>query len=169
MSRQYNRFLASSSTAAVAAFLDEIGLAVRFGAISETTFLAGIRIERGQLVVDESRLLYPGDLLHEAGHLAVLPPERRAAISGDAGDDAGYEMGAIAWSYAAALHIGLDLATVFHAAGYRGSSRAIMENFAAGRYIGVPILDWLGLAINPPRSGVKGVMHYPHMLRWLVA
>jgi hypothetical protein len=34
-------------------------------------------------------------------------------------------MGAIAWSYAAALQIGLDPGIVFHAAGYRGSSQEL--------------------------------------------
>jgi hypothetical protein len=168
MSRQYNRFLSGSSTSAIVAFLDEIGLPVTFCDISGETFLPGIRIERGRLLVDEARLLYPGDLLHEAGHLALLPPERRDAITGEAGDDAGFEMGAIAWSYAAALHIGIDPAVVFHAHGYRGSSQAIMENFAAGRYMGVPILEWLGLTVSPRGNGTHGVRSYPDMLKWLV-
>jgi hypothetical protein len=167
MSRQYNRFLAGSSTAAIAAFLEEIGLPVRFCAISEATFLPGIRIERGRLLVDERRLLYPGDLLHEAGHLALLPPERRAAITGEAGDDAGNEMAAIAWSYAAAMHIRLDPAIVFHADGYRGSSRAIIENFAAGRYVGVPILVWLGLTVGPGSNEARCMTPYPCMRKWL--
>ncbi|MGA7234902.1 MAG: hypothetical protein WBY44_04445 [Bryobacteraceae bacterium] len=93
MSRQYNRFLAGSSTAAIVAFLDEIGLPVRFGDISEATFLPGIRIERGQLLGDESQLLYAGDLLHEAGRPALLLPERRAAITGEVGDDGGARWG----------------------------------------------------------------------------
>ncbi len=97
-----------------------------------------------------------------------FPSERRTAITGEAGDDAGYEMAAIAWSYAAALHIGLDPAIVFHPTGYRGSSQAIMENFAAGRYIGVPILEWLGLTISQPGNEAQGVTPYPHMLKWLV-
>jgi hypothetical protein len=116
--------------------------------------------------VDKSQLLYPGDLLHEAGHLALLAPDRRTAISGETGDEAGFEIAAIAWSYAAALHIGIDPAVVFHPAGYRGSSQALMENFAAGRYIGVPILEWLELTVSAP--GAVEVKTYPHMLKWLV-
>jgi len=101
------------------------GLPARFCAISEATFLPGIRIERGELLVDESQLLYPGDLLHEAVLTSRFLHPEHGAITGEAGDNAGYAMGAIAWSYAAALHIGLDPAIVFHAAGYRGSSQAI--------------------------------------------
>ena len=51
-------------------------------------------------------------MLHEAGHLAVLPVEiRRRFGSGDgpAGIDIrGLESQAFAWSYAAALHLALD-------------------------------------------------------------
>ena len=98
--------MAGSATAAIVVFLDEIGLPVRFGEIAGAIFLPGMRIERGGPHVDESRLIYPGDLLYDAGHLALLPPERRAAITGEAGEDAGREMVAIAWCYAGALQTG---------------------------------------------------------------
>ena len=61
----------------IISFLIEIGLEVRKGEIQQTTFLPGIAMDCGALIVDESKLLYPGDLLHEAGHLAVIPAERR--------------------------------------------------------------------------------------------
>ena len=66
-------------------------------------------------------------------------------------------MAAIAWSYAAALHLNLAPEVVFHAAGYRGGSRSMIENFSAGRYIGVPFLKWIGLTGD----------NYPAMTRWL--
>ena len=44
-----------------------------------------------------------------------------------AGEDAGEEMGAIAWSYAAALHIGLDPRVVFHEDGYKGAANSHSE------------------------------------------
>ena len=39
-------------------------------------FFRGSSCEWG-LVVDLAKLKYPGDLLHEAAHLAVAPPEFR--------------------------------------------------------------------------------------------
>lgn len=135
-----------------------IGLPVRGSEIPGHSFLPGIAIEAGALVIDEERLLYPGDLLHEAGHLALLPRDGRSAIHGDAGDDGGLELGAIAWSYAVAVHLGIDPAIVFHEAGYRGASKSILENFAAGRYIGLPILQWVGLTTAET---------YPAMHAWL--
>ena len=33
--------------------------------------------EQGSIVIDKDALLYPGDILHEAGHIAVVPADRR--------------------------------------------------------------------------------------------
>jgi len=93
-------------TQRIAEFLRGIGVAVRMGAIPDATFLPGIHIEGGGLVVEEARLAYPGDLLHEAGHLAVMTAERRGSIAGFAGEDGGEEMAAIAWSWAAVTKMG---------------------------------------------------------------
>jgi hypothetical protein len=141
----------------IAVFLTGIGIGIRAGDISGPGILPGIQIQRGVLVVDEAQLSYPGDLLHEAAHLAVVPAARRYLLDADTGDDGGEEMGAIAWSYAAALHLRLDPAVVFHAHGYRGGSDSILENFREGRYIGVPFLRWIGLADDS----------YPRMAQWL--
>jgi hypothetical protein len=141
----------------IADFLTGIGLEIRAGDISGPVILPGIQIQRGVLVVDEARLSYPGDLLHEAAHLAVVPAQRRNLLDADTGDDGGEELGAIAWSYAAALHLRLDPAVVFHTHGYRGGSDSILENFREGRYIGVPFLQWIGLAD----------VSYPRMTHWL--
>ncbi|HEY0734390.1 MAG TPA: hypothetical protein VGD69_05750 [Herpetosiphonaceae bacterium] len=155
------------NTAAIVDFLRTIGLDVRVEPLPETTFLPGIWIERGALVVDEARLRYPGDLLHEAGHLAVAAPERRATITGDAGSDPAEEMMAIAWSYAAAVQMGLDPAVVFHNDGYQGGGSSIVENFSQGRFFGVPMLQWLGMTVDPAQSGSRGLEPFPHMLQWL--
>jgi hypothetical protein len=141
----------------IADFLTGIGIPVRAGDIPAQTFLPGLHISGGVLMVDEARLAYPGDLLHEAGHLAVIPAAQRGKVNGDVGDNGGNEMAAIAWSYAAALHLELAPAVVFHDHGYRGGARNLIENFSAGRYIGVPMLRWLGLTDSA----------YPSMIRWV--
>src|SRR5579864_5330406 len=93
-------------------FLKEIGIAVRKRAIEGDTALPGIRIESGAIIVDEDRLAYPCDLLHEAGHLAVAPPELRINMSDNqVGTDQPNEVSevyAIAWSYAAAVKLGIE-------------------------------------------------------------
>lgn len=153
----------------IVAFLREIGLDVQVRELTEPTFLPGILIQHGGVVVDPVRLEHPGDLLHDAGHLAVVPPEQRAAMHGDAGDDVTNEMMAMGWSYAALVHLGLDPSVVFHAEGYQGGARTMLASFAEGRYLAVPMLQWIGLTLDEHHARAEGKAPYPHMLRWLRA
>ncbi|HEX4276788.1 MAG TPA: hypothetical protein VHZ74_15630 [Bryobacteraceae bacterium] len=145
------------TTRQIAAFLQTIGLSITCGEVSGTPFLPGIQIRGGMLTIDEARLKWPGDLLHEAGHLAITPANRRALIDDDKVDDPGEELGAIAWSWAALIHLRLAPEVVFHPGGYRGGSESIIENFRERRYTGVPYLRWIGLAADD----------YPAMIHWL--
>jgi hypothetical protein len=156
-----------SITNRIVNFLLQIGLPVRSGEITEPTFLPGIKIDHGALLFDEAKLEHPGDLLHEAGHLALMSQSRRERVHIDAGKSGGEEMGAIAWSYAALRYLELDPAVVFHASGYHGGSQSLIENFANGRYIGTPMLEWRGLAADAKRAKELGLAPYPHMLKWL--
>lgn len=140
------------------AFLRDIGLEVRLAPIAEATFLPGLTIQDGAIVVDEAQLLHPGDLLHEAGHLAMLTPQERAGATAPIPEDQGMEIGAIAWSWAALRYLELDPAVVFHADGYRGSSETFISNFSEGRSVGVPLLQWMGLTTEKT---------FPAMTRWL--
>ena len=140
----------------IAAFFAEIGLPYRFAELPHPTFLPGVAICKGVLTIDREKLLYPGDILHEAGHMAVLLPDERSAADGDVGPDGGMEMAAMGWSYAAARHLGIPIEVVFHDEGYKGGAASIRQNFAAGRYLGVPLLQWMGLTTT-----------YPAMQRWL--
>lgn len=146
-------------------FLAEIGIAVQERSLPATTFLPGVLIERGALVIDRAQLAHPGDLLHEAGHIAVMLPAERAALSDDLHTGPGEEMATIAWSYAAACHLGIDVADLFHPDGYKGESPALIENFTAGRYFGVPLLQWYGLTRE--RADDSGLPVYPRMAAWL--
>lgn len=148
-------------------FLKEIGIGTRFvpGPL-ENTFVPGIRIENGSLSICRAQLLYPGDLLHEAAHLAVVPPETRAKMNDSAGDSGGDEMAAIAWSYAALRHLRLSPDIVFHPEGYKGGSKSIIENFTAGRYFGVPLLQLYGLSREKKQAEEKGEEAFPVMKKW---
>ena len=151
----------------ILAFVSEIGLTVQQRQLPSSTFLPGILIEGGTIVVDPATLAHPGDILHEAGHLAVSLPSQRPKLSDNLQTGAGEEMAAIGWSYAAALHLGLDPAVVFHPAGYKGGSASLLENFAAGRYLGVPLLQWYG--VTRERDDGSGRPVYPKMSSWLRA
>jgi hypothetical protein len=152
-------------TERLAAFVRGVGIEVRPASLPEPKFLPGLDIRHGTILVDEARLKYPGDLLHEAGHVAVASPGERAQphLSPTPGD----EMTTIAWSYAAAVHLDLALDVLFHPDGYKGGSSSLIENFTTGCYIGVPLLHTYGMAIEPRQAAALGVEPFPHMLRWL--
>jgi hypothetical protein len=152
-------------TERLAAFVRGIGIEVRAATLPDKTFLPGLAIEHGAILVDEDRLSHPGDILHEAGHLAVADPAERSAptLSPTPGD----ELTTIAWSYAALRHLDLEPAIVFHPDGYKGGSASIVENFTQGHYFGVPLLQLYGMTVEPRFAAERGVDPYPHMLRWL--
>lgn len=118
-------------------WLRGIGFAVEEGTRYTTAFNRGVWLEGGLVIVYDPDEAHAGDLLHEAGHLAILPScIRRFVRPGDIEDfvlepirqylqdhpdamsypedpvaraclQAG-DPEAIAWSYAAALAAGLD-------------------------------------------------------------
>jgi hypothetical protein len=153
-------------TERIAAFIRSIGLCIRRAEIAQQTVLPGIFIDHGALLVDEAQLRFAGDLLHEAGHLAVVPPQRHTAMHENTGSDPAEEMMAIAWSYAAALHIGLDPAIVFHDE-YKGGGAAILAAFKNGPGFGVPMLEWVGLASRRGPEDPPDLPTFPNMRRWL--
>lgn len=158
-------------TQKIATFLNEIGVKVVLCKLDEPTFLPGVAVKDGHLLADEEKLSFPGDLLHEAGHLAVAPASLRACMSDevdipDLQPDV-LEVEAIAWSYAACVHLGIDPSVVFHSQGYGGSSESLLFNFKLGIFLGVNQLEDSGLAYSPRKAGELGVEPYPKMVKWL--
>lgn len=146
-------------------FVIGLGIDVRAGELPGDTFLPGVDIRFGGLVIDEKRLAHPGDILHEAGHIAVTEPNARKAERLEPTD--GEEMATLAWSWAALTHLGLEPAVVFHPEGYKGEAEWLVETFTAGGAIGVPLLQFYGLTLEPRQAAERGVAPFPNMLRWL--
>ena len=111
-------------------FFRHIGLEVDQCELPEETFLPGIAVTKGRLRIDPAKLKYPGDLLHEAGHLAVIPPEERRQAGDDFAGSGGNEMAAIAWSYAACMYLDLPLEMLFHETGYKGDAHWLAETYS---------------------------------------
>lgn len=154
----------------LAGFLHGIGLSVISGKVEDETFLPGIQIKDGELVVDEHRLAYPGDLLHEAGHLAMVPGAMRKGVNGELTnevDTALIEVAAIAWSYAACIHLDIEPHVVFHPAGYHGKSEALLLGFSVGVYPGVNQLQAAGLTVIGAEATARNLPPFAHMIKWL--
>ena len=162
-----NVHMTNTVTFQIVNFLLEIGLDVQIASFEDDGFLPGIKLERGALLIDEAKLKYPGDLLHEAGHLAVKSPIERLETTLNAGSDGAEEMMSIAWSYAAAVHLGIPLEVLFHEHGYKGGGDSLIETFTQGRGFGVPMLQWLGMTADAKRAEGLGIAPFPHMIQWL--
>jgi len=150
-------------------FIKEIGLEYHFETIEAKTFLPGLDFREGALIIDPDKLLYQGDILHEAGHLACMPPDIRKTMTGDLENNSlnqGGEMMAIAWSYAACLHLGIEPEVVFHENGYKGSGSNIVDNFNDGNYFGVPLLEWCGMCYDLKTAERLNAEPFPKMIRW---
>ena len=151
----------------MANFIKEIGIEVIPGKFDEETLIPGIKVAYGKLVVDEDKLKYPGDLLHEAGHLAVMPAYRRLISYIDVGNDPAEEMMAIAWSYAALVKLDLPPEVVFHPYGYKGDSSSLIDSCLQGDCPGLPMLQWLGMSYGKKGALEAGVSPFPNMIKWL--
>lgn len=143
-------------------FIRQIGLEIREAKPGATaTFLPGVEIENGVLLYNPEKLLYPGDLLHEAGHMALTPANQRTKLSGNVINTdpqrEGDEIAVMLWTYAAAMEGNIPLELVFHEHGYKGQSDWLIENYQKGTYIGLPLLKWMGLTDDA----------FPKMKRWL--
>ena len=143
-------------------FLNEIGIDVIKADIVEDTFLPGLQLKGQSILVDDTKLKYPGDLLHEAGHIAVTEKQRRPLIGtneiGESWPSQSDEIVAILWSYAALHHLELDPKIVFHPEGYKNASPWFIEQFTNGVYMGLPLLEWMGVCDSAA---------FPKMKRWL--
>jgi len=151
-------------------FFGQIGIKAEFGSVPDTTFLPGILIDAGRLIIDIEKLKYPGDLLHEAGHIAMVPSADRSLMNGNIETDSPVdtmELGAILWSYAALKHLNLPPEFVFHKEGYKGDADWLIEQFEGGTFIGLPLLQWMGLAYDTKNAANFNVEPFPFMLKWL--
>jgi glyoxylase-like metal-dependent hydrolase (beta-lactamase superfamily II) len=149
----------------MAAFLQEIGISLLAASSLLETNFPGLDIQYGAVLVDESRVVYVGDILHEAGHVAMTRAEARNALR--LAPTGGEELSALAWSYAAALHLDLDPDTVFYPSSYLNNGAVLVESFAQGKYVGLPLMQAFGMTAEPKNAAARGVPPFPHMLRWL--
>jgi hypothetical protein len=152
-------------------FLKDIGIEVHEEKLGDDTFLPGLSLKANGVIIDFDKLKYPGDILHEAGHIAVASPETRALIGTadipEGWPDGGEEMGAILWSYAASLHLQLPLEFVFHSDGYKNSSEWLIQSFENETYVGLPFLEWIGLAYGKEKALENQQPTFPAMLKWI--
>ncbi len=147
-------------------FLDEVGIETGPIGDAQAQLLDGLAIVGGRLLIDPETPVWPGDLLHEGGHIAVADPALRPTL-GPLDPDPTDEMMAIAWSYAASRVCALPPRQLFHDGGYRGDSAKLASSFALGHYIGAPMLGYYGMTADLKTAIAQGIPAFPAMRRWL--
>lgn len=146
-------------------FFDKIGLEYHYTTLPDDTFLPGVTVSKGRLLIDKDKLKYVGDLLHEAGHIAVQPAETRHQLNenvNEEGQGDAEEMAAIAWSWAALTKTGVPAQVIFHQDGYKGAADSIRTCFETGGLLGQPLLSYFGMC--KPGGEPDG---FPEMITWL--
>lgn len=165
----------------VATWLNSIGLVTKPGKRSDQSFMRGIWFDCGCIVYDPDEA-HPGDLLHEAGHLAIVPARFRHFVKGeieeslashyddylkstvdceDATLQAIIQSGdaeAIAWSYAASLACCVDPWLCF-VNGFDGEAESVFQAIKLGCHPGINGLRASGM--------LTSVRDFPHLVRWL--
>lgn len=155
-----------------------------------TGFLPKIEVILGGLVVDSKCPV--GDLLHEAGHLAILPAHIRAQATGDlagiaaplllavkssvdpdsAAARAAINCGdseATAWAWAAGKHLGIPGHAIIESSAYDGDGATVRAMLAAGLYPGIHGLAAAGFCVTKPGDLElhTGLPAYPRLAHWL--
>jgi len=152
-------------------FIREVGIEVILAELPEDTFIPGIFIKEGKLLVNEEELLYPGDLLHEAAHIAMIPSHLRKHATDNVGKSPeigdSYEVESICWSYAAVLHLGMNPEILFHNKGYRGNAQNLLFGFTLGVYPGIVGLEKAKMAFGSLKSAEMNIEPFPSMEKWL--
>lgn len=152
-------------------------------------FFPGVRIVNGGLHVTESAHI--SDVLHEAGHLAILPGRLRH-LTGKNVDDGIAKMmplidfsdpesgearaivqagdsEATAWAWAAGLHLRIQVETIIRGADYQGNGANERLRLSFCDHIGIHGLSAAGFCVvkRGPLEAIRGLPAYPKMAKWV--
>lgn len=168
-------------------FLSAIGLQVQVEA-GASGFIDRVAVVEGGLRVDP--LAPASGLLHEAGHLAVMPTRFRHFLTGNLGEGMRQAFAALdqldlepddplmramlqtsdpevtAWAWAAGKAIGLPDEIIIEDDDYQGEGEGIRIALAANSYVGINGLSHAGFCV-PRRNPYRALPVYPELAHWL--
>lgn len=152
-------------------FVTSIGISVKQTILEDGLPIPGISVQNGEMLIDEERLSYPGDILYQAGRIAILPMEERNEYVGkdhpEYMTEATQGMMAMCWAWAALTHLQIAPEVVFHNGGYKGQSMQIIHGYQSGSYMGLPMLQLYEMAYEQHQAYAKGLNPFPYMYKWV--
>lgn len=178
---------ASAHLQAALRLLDQAGLSWRHEATASGFLGAGVDIQEGVLLISPEASV--GNVLHEAGHLAILPQPVRQFVNTDLDKAVGLLMATIdwsnpdsplcraaiqcgdteatAWAWAAGLAAGIPGPAVIRNEDYDGTGFEIREMLRTGAYMGIHGLQHAGLCAASDRwASHTRLPVYPRLARW---
>lgn len=180
----------------IVAFLRGIGMEIVYGDGARDGFLPGVNIHAGVIHIDPESMIGAGDLLHEAGHIIVVPRrfwprlgtdlqvDIENLLAEETGPDGAAdpeltraarqgEFMSQAWSYAVTRHLGLPVECVFFPGAYQhhqyeGSHPMLVWIERGTHYgpLGLAQAGMTGFSGMFSHMGDNGLPEFPHMTRW---
>ena len=174
-------------------FVQGIGLEVVTRDSGVRGFIEGVRVRAGVLHVGLDTV-FPGDVLHEAAHLALIPLRFRHLADGDLRDVnkamrnyveahgeglmrhpedplcravlQADEQEAAAWQYAAALKVGLPDVWLFPDDAFEGNGKAVLQYLKLKRHMGINGLQAARWTLVRKNPHID-LPVYPELAHWL--
>jgi hypothetical protein len=170
------------------AFLSEIGIDVIVGSDTNGGFLDTCKIEKGHLIASPNTPI--SDILHEAGHLAILPEIYRTKVTGDSdevireihksiflahGEDHPFpraivnssDQAATAWAWAAGRHLGIAPEKIIQDSDYDNSGHDMRIMLSTGMYAGIHSLAHAGFCQTKRNPYVNEGAVWPELNYWV--
>lgn len=175
----------------VVSFLNSIGLKTTITqdmSFFQKTFIKNILIKDGELLINNKTTI--SDLLHEAGHLAILHPQyRKLANNNISGvlkkmimeinvlqkENQKYQYCedecATAWAYAVGVHLQLQDKIIIHKKQYQNTGADVIFGLKHNCHRGIKELQYAGFCVQ--RSSAKLLEEfadlpvYPQLAKWV--
>jgi hypothetical protein len=151
-------------------------------------FVDGVQIKNGKIFYCPIKAT-PSNILHEAGHLAIIPNKYRGKAQDnlsavmsvmakeidfsnpDIGDARAFmqcgDTEATAWAYAFGKRIGLSEKLIIDDKDYDGSGATIRIQLKSSHYMGINGLAAAGFCARPGMHSHKPSNIYPNLSKWL--
>ncbi|MGF1700382.1 hypothetical protein L4D09_08725 [Photobacterium makurazakiensis] len=152
----------------VTEFIQDIGLTIIEKKQGETSTESHCWIKAGRIYFQHqpNREVKTGEILFMAALIAITPEEERFRLSCAKCNDNHDNMMALAWCWAAIHHLELSIDILLYSFS-NAPCYQVLERWSECRFLGVPLLQNVGMTVEPTCRNVDSNTTFPKMLRWV--